>query len=280
MSTAKSTKYLDKILNEEKADICFLPGDDQSAKLSGIVRGYGQYLSPTADGTILLYNSSKVQMKKPDVNFSVFGHLPGIDFDQMVCPQVEITTHYPERRVVKEFNLISWKYTLYSEPKTDISVLTESILLFSQRLALQTGKGVLIGGEMTIDYSLLQQIVKKVSTDQDELFMANMQPEMSQLGYLPSMTKGSFREHRHLYKMDLYRCSGPSMNDTGSGVVKTWKQADCFIASKTLELTEAKLVNVEQVLGREISVKCPLKEHAPTKTEMVIPPRPPRHHGG
>lgn len=278
MPSERGSKYLGDILDGAKPDICFLPGDDKSLKCSGIIRGYDQYLTSNGDSAALLFNASKVQMKSPDVNLSAFGNLAGLDVDQLVCPRVEIRAPAPISNIVKEFNLITWKYTLYTEAKVQVETLSESLILLAQRLAWQTGKGVLIGGEMTIDFSSLQKLINKLCKEGDEMFLSSIQPEMGQLGYLPSMTKASLRDQRHLFMMKVFRCS----SNTGNGIVNTWngQVADCFIASKTLELTEASLMNVEQVIGRGIKMSCPLKQHAPTKTEMVIPPRPPRHHGG
>lgn len=282
MSKEQSSNYLGHILNGAQPDICFLPGDDKCLKYSGCVNGYGQYLVPTLDGTVLLY-SSRVEVKKPDISFGTFGPLPGIDFDKMVCPQVAIRAAAPMNHIVKEFNLITWNHTLYTESKTDIGTLSESIILFAQRLSIQTGRCVLIGGEMTIEFTTLEDIVKKLSTEQKELFLSNIQPEMSQLGYLPSMTNATFRGLRHLFEMKVFRCNANEVTKSKTRIsnVRNNNVADCFIASKELELTEAKLVDVEQATARCIKM-CPpaLKEHAPTKTEMVITPRPPRHSGG
>ncbi|XP_045197274.2 uncharacterized protein LOC123551996 [Mercenaria mercenaria] len=281
LSDGQRPSYLQRLFESAEPDICFLPGDDKYANLN-VIRGYGQYTIPNAEATVLLYDSNRVKMMEPKASLNSFGPLPGLDFNQMVVPQVEVSTLQPYQQVVKEFSMVSWKHDFFQTATVEVKTLVESIITFSQRLAITTGKPVLIGGEMNIDFTILNQIVNKLSNDNQEDFLSTMQSVMSEQGFLPSMTKSSLRDIRHLFMMKVFRCKSNSSN----GVVKTWDDrkstevvADCFIASKHLQLAEASLLDVEKVTGRQICIPL-LKTHKPTQTSMEIPVRPPRHHGG
>lgn len=282
MSLRESSKYLRYILNDAQPDICLLPGDSKALKYSGCENRYRQYGVPTLDGTVLLY-SSRVDVNKPDINFTTFRPLPGIDFDKLVCPRVAIRAPAPLSHIVKEFNIVTWKHTLYTESKIDVRAPTESIILFGQQLAIETERGVFICGEMTVDAMTVQPIVKKLNENQRELFLSALTQDRPQVGYLPNMMSALFRAKRHLFEMKVFKCDARAVNESNSAKMNNLNnnEADCFIASKDLELTKAELVNVEDCTARSIKM-CPppLKEHAPTKTQLIIAPRPPRHHGG
>ncbi|XP_052815576.1 uncharacterized protein LOC128242457 [Mya arenaria] len=278
LPNAHRSPYLERILEASAPEICLLPGDDKAVSMNAVM-GYGQYKVPSADGTVLLFDNNRVRMRSPNVSLNTFGPLPGLDMDNMVCPGVEILSLTPSvnKSVVKEFSMVTWKYTMSTETKVKIETLAESLILFSQRLALSTGKPVLVGGELSIDHGSLKEIVGRLSKDGQEKFLTGVQPEMEKHGYLPSMTKGSLRDVRHLFMMNVFKCG----SGTNGFVQKRNEElvSDCFIASKTLELTEAKLVDVEQVTGRQITMEM-LRKHCPTETSVHIPQRPPKHHGG
>ena len=299
MSRDRGSMFMDKILNGASPDICFLPGDDKTVKYSGAVQGYCEYRTCSEDGTALLYSTKTVQMNKPQFCFDSFGVFRSLDLNKLVCPQVDVLG--PTNNIVKQFNLITWQYTLYgineqieqTKSREERLNLTESLIMFSQRLAMQTGQGVLISGEMAIDSQSLSALVKKLCKDGQDFFLSEIQPEMAKHAYLPSMTKASFRDVRHLFMMNVFKCKSSSVFN---GSVNTWNEqmAECFIASKSLELSDASMVDVDEAIaGRHIKL-CPSTkpvygpprpktDHtcpSPIKTEMKIPPRQPRHHGG
>ncbi|XP_052805804.1 uncharacterized protein LOC128235109 [Mya arenaria] len=278
LPTSQRSPYLEKIIVASAPDICLLPGDEKAVSMNA-VKGYGQYKVQSNDGLVMLYNNTRVRINSPHVSLNSFGPLPGLDMDSMVCPGVEVLSLTPSgnKSVIKEFSMVTWKYTMVTEAKVQIETLAESLILFSQCLAWSTGKPVLVGGELTIDHGSLKQIVGKLCKEGQETFLSGVQPEMGKLGYLPSMTKGSLRDQRHLFMMNVYKCSSGT-----NGFVQARNEAlvaDCFIASKALELTQAKLVDVEQVTGRQIKLEM-LRKHCPTETSVHIPQRPPRHNGG
>jgi hypothetical protein len=189
-------------------------------------------------------------MTNPKVNLSTLGPIPGLDLNQMVVPDVEVSSLQPIKTPVKTFNMVSWRYDFFETACERVTVekWVEGIITFSQRLAWTTQKPVIIGGEMKVEFNMLMKIVKKLSSDSQKGFLENMQPIMGEMGYLPSMSKSSLTNVRHLFMMNVFRCDTSKHQE----IVQTWDGtpevvADCFIASKNLELAEATLLDVEQV---------------------------------
>ncbi|KAH3738729.1 uncharacterized protein LOC127850261 [Dreissena polymorpha] len=300
------TPYLERILQSSTPDICFLPGDDKAIGPNAVV-GYQQFPAPSGDGTVLLYNYKRMTLRQPEVDmYNVIQPLKGLDPLKLVCPIVEV--YAPgENRVVREFSMISWKYTLFKNCREEPTSLAESIILFAQRLAQMTKRPLLIGGEMPFDHGTLQNIVKKISHDNQEQFIMDISPEMKEDGYLTSNIKSSQLSQRHLFIMKVYRCSTSFTKP--QEIVQTWNagppNADCFIASKALELTEAQLLDVEPVIGRKVEMiniantdcqsntetevkqpthrtSCSTAQHVyrPTSTTMTVQARPPKHSNG
>ncbi|XP_052804760.1 uncharacterized protein LOC128234535 [Mya arenaria] len=268
LKTSERSTYLKSIFEGSSPDSCLLPGDDKAMSMNAVV-GYGQYQVISADGTVLLYDNKRISMSEPQVSLNSFGPLPELYTYKMVCPSVQVLDG---RSVVKEFSLVSWKYTMFTESKERTRTL-ESTIVFSQRLAFSTGKPVFIGGEMAIDCETIQTITTNLSQKGKERFLSDAQSEMVEHAFLPSTTSATFRDRRHLFELKLYRCkSGPMLSSSGS-------QPDCFISSKILELSEAKLVDVEKVCSRQCKLET-LRKICPTETTVTIPQRPPRHQGG
>ncbi|XP_052804761.1 uncharacterized protein LOC128234536 [Mya arenaria] len=289
LRTSERSPYLERIIEGSSPDICLLPGDDKAMTMNA-VRGYGQYYVPSADGTVLLYDSNRIRMNEQQVNVNGFGPLPELDTYKMVLPSVQVLSLMPsnDRSVVKEFSLVSWKYTMFSQSRDKTRTL-ESLIVFCQWLALSTEKAVFIGGEMAIDYDTIVKITKNLSQKGRERYVSDAQSEMVDHAFLPSMTKATVRDRRHLFEMNVYKCKSDPVLSSNE------PQADCFISSKILELSEAKLVDVEKVCSRQCkletlvdvekvsSKQCELetlRKICPTATTMTIPQRPPRHHGG
>lgn len=248
MPPDERSTYLSSVLEKEEPGICFLPGDDKRAGLNA-VRGYGQYTIPNAEDTVLLYDTNKVQMKQPGVDLnSLVGDLSGLDLNQMVCPQVVVSSLKPYTAVVKEFNIVSWAYQLFEGKSVRMETRAESIVIFSQRLSVKTGKPVIISGEMNIDAAILDSIVKTRCTEMQKLFLGAIKPDMTEAGFLPSNMKTAATEFRHLFMMKVFRCSSNTTVQTR----ERQAVADCFIASKQLDLVETTLLDVEQVSGHVI----------------------------
>lgn len=236
--------YLSETLEAADTDICFLPGDDKNTGMFA-VSGYKQFLAPGASGSVLLYKSDRMHMKQQNVELGAFCHLAGLDYTKLIVPYVEIFSPLPHQTIVKEFSIVAWGYDLFQNSSVRPETLVESLVAFSQNIAIATKKPVIICGEIKVRYDNLVKIVKKMSTDAQEKFLSANNPIMADYGYLPSMTKASLKEIRHLFMMKVIKCKSDEFqqtNGTDSRVV-----ADCFIASKALNLCDASLVNVEKV---------------------------------
>ncbi|XP_052805636.1 uncharacterized protein LOC128235001 [Mya arenaria] len=145
LPNAHRSPYLERILEASSLEICLLPDDDKTVSMNAVM-GYGQYKVPSADGTVLLFDNNRVRMRSPNVSLNAFGPLPGLDMDNMVCPGVEVMSLTPSgnQSVLKEFSMVTWKYTMSTETKVKIETLAENLILFSPRLAMSTGKPVLV----------------------------------------------------------------------------------------------------------------------------------------
>ncbi|XP_053397571.1 uncharacterized protein LOC123551995 [Mercenaria mercenaria] len=146
-----------------------------------------------------------------------------------------------------------------------------------------TGIPVLIGGEKSISDRKLKELVKKLSKDYQAEFLASVQPEMSENGYLPSMTKASLKPQLQLFNMKVLRCepkgTNGSVGQLFEGTRSEQEVANCFIASKSLNLTEPTFLDMNEITRREIRMPS-LRTYKPVQSLMEIPVRPPTHSGG
>ncbi|KAL4231512.1 hypothetical protein ACF0H5_009092 [Mactra antiquata] len=288
--------YYQALFEKFEPGICFMPGDDKQAKLNAVV-GYRQFLIPDTDGTALLYDAQKVEMKQQDTSVSsIAGGLRQFDLQEMVVPTVKVWTPAPAKTVVKEFNMVSWKFDYFQRfSEGNLTTAVESLIEFSQRLCHQTQRPILIGGEMNMIYDDLNAIVKKFNHNGKKLFLNGVEPAMSEFGYTQSMANTSLRDQRHKFMMNVIKCNPGRLNDTikARPHYSTENVADCFIASKELKLDDASLLDIDSVIGRTVNVsvpretplpacgqKTPMQTYRPTYTSMDLPARPPRHHGG
>lgn len=277
LSESSRLPYLQRLFEMMHPDICLLPGDDKSAKLN-VIRGFGQYMTPNNDDTILLYDVNKVSMTTANVNLQSFGNLPGIDFDKIVCPKVEVSSLLPMKSVVKEFSIVTWHHTLFPNiVSLDNNILMESVLVFAQRLAMVTRLPIIIAGEINMEYRLLVNIVEKLGKENSDVYLQNIQPIMAENGYIPSITAAASRNERHKFMMKVYKCQKAYNSNSGNNIREF--VPDCFIASKCLELKEPSILDLESVTAKHIMIEA-VKSHCPTQTSMTIPVRPPRHQGG
>ena len=148
----------------------------------------------------------------------------------------------------------------------------ESLITFSQMLAQRIDSSIFMSGEIPLPFSQVEATVRKLSTDTNEAFLKRLADDDTvSKDYLPSMINGGTRSIRHKFMLEVFHCRSNSTSDTTI--------SDCFIASKELQLKEAKMLDVESVLGRQIKMPA-LKTYAPVQTEIMYENRPARHHGG
>ena len=304
----KPKSYLRELLDGQQPDLCLLPGDNDELKKT-VVCEYEQCLTQGNNKTVLLYKAKKVKLTATTIGCNEFPQLPGINFDSMVCPQA--TVEVGPYQEPKRFSILMWDDRLTQE-RIDRRTQAENIIRLSQTIAEQRGSPILVGGDFNLEYTSIQKIVTHLNTERTNTFMEQatnsglFPPET----YLPSMTKGTLRPQRHLFAMRVFACK---QNDSIVAEYGTHQQSDFFIASKELELKDTTLLDFGTATGRQASLEnlrrdCVKMEtetpvptysptkmsgertktetfnysacYAPTRTEMVIPPRPPKHHGG
>lgn len=273
------TKYLQDILNNAEPEICFLPGDKGETR-KDVVIGYQQYMTETNNASVILFKNQRIQMKNPKFNLNSIGPLPGISYEDIVCPFVEVETLAPNpKSVIKQFSAISWHYQMleYAVSQGKQTQMSESLVIFAQRVALTTGNPVLICGEFPITFNEIMKIIREQNKFHKTGFLEDFQQHLGPQGFLPSMTNGATRELRHKFELEVFRCK--AFEKKVSLKEEEVQVPDFFLASKELELKEPSLINFEHLTGRKVQMKA-LQKYCPTKTHMDIPVRPPRHHGG
>jgi len=268
--------YLNQLLNGIQPDIGVLPGDNPELGNNVLPEDkYGQHKTQEHN-TLLLFDVNRICMDKQEQNRNVFNDLMGLDQLQLAWPEVTVSTPKPCQTVVKTFSLVAIPHTLFEvDNSRNNELLLVNLITLSQRLAIVNGTPVLIAGEIRLPMQAIRNIISKQNQSTQEAFLKGAHQYFKQFNFLPSMTKGSTRDKQQLFKMEPIQCRRKD------SVVKTWspEHADCFIASKALEMTEPKGINVGETLGQQVQMKA-IRESCVTKTEMHIPVRPPKHHGG
>lgn len=279
LSPSNRTSYLQNILENAEPDLCFLPGDKGETG-KDVVIGYQQYMSPTNRETVLLYKAERIKMSSPSFSFNSFGELPLVSYENILCPLVNVETLAPNpKHVIKQFSAISWHYQMcdIALSKGQQMKMSESLVILARMVAMTTRQPVLVCGEFPVSFNEVMNIVKEQTKQNRADFLQGWQEELGPHGYLPSMTNGATRDMRHRFELKGFRCKALEKNVN----IRAEEASipDFFLASKELELKEPSLMNVEKLTGRKVQMKA-LLNHCPTRTEMKIPVREPRHHGG
>lgn len=256
------------IVENERPDIMFLPGDNTDPDTL-TQTSYQQLLDPAHNETVLLYDSTRLTVQPtPFKSMSC-------DVDKVLAQMVDVFSPAPTNSVVKKFICVSWHWKLTVERGSQ--VLYENgrqIMLLAQYLALKTETEVLIGG----DFNLPMDAIRALVTDHNNVIqngIDNVKPMFEELGYLDCMTENIHRPGRRLRQLKIHTCkSQEKVTDTGF-----------FVASKEMQLMETTQINLETMTkwGPQLNTigrptYCPVPSY--TKTQMYIPSRPPKHHGG
>lgn len=255
------------IVQHERPDIMFLPGDNPDPDTFPRT-SYQQLLDPTHNETVLLYDSTRLKVQPTPFN-SMNG-----DVDKVLAQTVDVHSPAPTNSVVKKFTCVSWHWKLTVERGSQ--VLYENgrqIMMLAQYLASNTETEVLIGG----DFNLPMDAIRALVTDHNKVIQKgidNVKPMFEELGYMDCMTDNIHRPNRRLRQLKIHTCkSQEKATDTGF-----------FVASKEMQLTETTHVKLETLnklgpqLNTSTSTYCAVPTY--TKTQMYIPSRPPKHHGG
>lgn len=266
---------LRNLVENERPDIMFLPGDNPGDTFTQT--SYQQLLDTTNNETVLLYDSTRLRIRQqptgPDIK------IPNCDFDKVLSPMVDVCSPAPASQIVKQFICVSWHWELTMEERGS-QVIYENgkqFMMYAQFLAWFTGTEVLIGG----DFNLPMDTIMGLITEHNKMVEAgidSIKPLFQQLGYMDCMTENIHRPVRRLRQLKLHTCKCQE------------KISDCnfFVASKEMQLRETKYAKLESLTYRSAGLQLKTSTSTPTyrpeptytKTEMYIPPRPPKNHGG
>uniref|UniRef100_A0A8W8LI58 Endonuclease/exonuclease/phosphatase domain-containing protein n=9 Tax=Magallana gigas TaxID=29159 RepID=A0A8W8LI58_MAGGI len=267
---------LRNLVENERPDIMFLPGDNPSPN-TFTQTSYQQLLDPTNNETVLLYDSTrlKIHQQPTDSQFKI----PNCDLDKVLSPMVDICSPAPASQIVKKFVCVSWHWELTTIDRGS-QVIYENgkqFMMFAQFLAWFTGTEVLIGG----DFNLEKDEIKTLINEHNRIIqdgIDSVKPDFEKFGYMECMTENIHRPERRLRQLKLHTCNNQEKNTDIS----------FFVASKEMQLMETRHTKLESLAYRSAGLQLNTSTRVPTycpeptytKTQMYIPPRPPKNHGG
>ena len=152
--------YLRKLLDVENPDLCLLPGDNGDIKKCTVC-GYKQYLTQGNSQPVLLYDTEKVRLKWSPVSVDRYAQLPGINFDELVCPEAEIPLG--PGMEPKHVSILVWDPSM-TRKNVDRRMQAENIIRLAQDISLKRQIPTLIGGDFNFGLNNMEHIVKDVSS--------------------------------------------------------------------------------------------------------------------
>lgn len=267
--------FLEDVIGNDEPDILFLPGDHPNMK-SSVMAEYDQVNVLHNNDTILLYDTKRIQLHSPKWYEAIPSLVvPGIDKEKLMYPLVDVKAPLPTQNVVKQFYCISWHWELTQTTSQERYQFAFRYVWLAQYLAWIYGFEVLIGGDFNLPVDKIEEILNEhnnlVQKSIDEV-----KPFFQEMGYLDDMTDYVHRPQRRLRQLKLHKCKS---------VEGIQHDTDYFVSSKEMQLCNTEMMENSNLRSRcaAISMPKPVVQTycpAPTKTEMCIPSRPPRHNGG
>ena len=260
---------LRNLIENERPDILFLPGDNLDPD-TFTQTSYQQLMDSTHNQTVLLYDSTRLRIKEQTIDPQF--RIPNNELANVLAPMVDITSPAPAQSIVKQFICVSWhqQFTVIERGSQVLYEIGRLVMMYAQFLAWFTGNEVFIGGDFNIPYDAVCRLIKEHNSKIEE-GIDSIKPEFQKLGYMDCMTETIHRPQRRLRQLKIHSCKS----------VEKIGDPDFFVASKEMQLRETKKVQWEsasRIQTRPSIDYCP--EPTYTKTEMYIPPRPPKNHGG
>ncbi|XP_076111888.1 uncharacterized protein LOC143080091 [Mytilus galloprovincialis] len=267
--------YLNEIIGHDEPDILFLPGDNPDMS-SPVLTDYRQAQVAHNHETVLLYDTKRLQLKTPNW-YDMIPSLvvPGISLGKLMYPLVHILAPKPTQHIVKQFHCVSWHWELTPTASDLRYKFASRYLWLAQYLGWISGVEILIGGDFDLPIQQIQKLIDEHNTLVREA-LEDVKPFFRDMGYMDEMTDNINRPGRRLRQLKLHKCrSSLGVN----------KETDYFVASKEMQLCNTEMMTTSTLPGRcaNLTVTRPAVHQycpAPTKTEMCIPARPPRHNGG
>jgi hypothetical protein len=294
---------LQNIIENEKPNLLFLPGDDPDPDTMAKMDYETLALEEAEQGTVMLYDVNRLRLstksRLPDIP------IQGVEHGKYAAPMVQILPPQPrdQTSVVKEFVCVSWHYSLtISNGSQNIFEIGRRMMIYAEFMAWVSGSEVLIGGDFNLEERQLQILIRE-HNQRIQQHVDDLKPFFeSEYGLMPCMTEASQRPMRRQRQLKLHKCEKS-------------RAENFFIASKEMQLCRTRNVQLERLsygytsLQFKVATKTPeiypdptytqqefhrnrpktstetrvpYSEYcpAPSCTEMYIPPRPPKHHGG
>ncbi|KAK3603334.1 hypothetical protein CHS0354_025942 [Potamilus streckersoni] len=283
--------FLERLVHQHQPTVLLLddPYDGDSFR-SVIFRKYEKVQSDMNENIVMLYDKDRVSAQKQRDLKPNFQYL---NPDNIVIPNIEILSPLPIQTVINRFACVTWsEATIYEENRRNAWM--EELISYSQHIAMTRNLPILMGGDFKFPIPELKKLVntrnKSVFSDLRE----KTQPMFDEIGIgLASQVDYQLGRHKRLLTMKVHEVQG------------TMSRNDCFIASQELRLRDPSFISIEELWstaiymygekecqgGRpeEISNQTTMNGHyhqerptqfCPTKTDIYVPPRPPKHHGG
>ncbi|XP_063443184.1 uncharacterized protein LOC134723525 [Mytilus trossulus] len=267
--------YLNDVVGQNQPDLLFLPGDKPDMS-SPVLTDYRQAQVVHNQDTVLLYDTKRLQLQTQNSHELISSLVvPGITQGKLLYPLVNILAPKPTQHIVKQFHCISWHWELTQTTSQELYTFASRYLWLAQYLGWITGVEILIGGDFNLKLPQVQQLVDEHNQIVQNS-IENVKPFFREMGFLDDMTDYVHRPGRLLRQLKLHQCKS---------VAGINQETDYFVASKEMQLCKTEMMTTSTLPGRCTTLTltkpstqnyCPL----PTKTEMCIPSRPPRHNGG
>ncbi|CAC5397810.1 unnamed protein product [Mytilus coruscus] len=207
---------------------------------------------------------------KPDMSSSVL-----TDYRQaQVAHNHETVLLYDTKRLrLKTPNC--WHWELTQTTSQELYQFAFRYLWLAQYLGWTSEVEILIGGDFNLPIKKIQELLYEHNALVQKK-VEEIKPFFREMGYMDDTTDNIHRPGRRLRQLKLHKCK------SSSGVSQ---ETDYFVASKEMQLCNTEMMTTSTLPGRckNLTVTRPAVHSycpAPTKTEMCIPARPPRHNGG
>ncbi|KAL3880659.1 hypothetical protein ACJMK2_032881 [Sinanodonta woodiana] len=309
--------FLETLLRRGEHAIVFLddPLDSDEFK-KPIVAQYEQVRGGSMSETVMLYDTKRLRVSTTSLEWPSGTELalPSLDLDQLVMPKVEVLPPMPSpanSEPLKEFMCLTWTSSVQEMMQRQREEWTRSLIQYSQRVALTSGRSVLMAGNFNYPTDQLSAMIDSMNQRAIKRLYEEVTPILAEHGLdQRSQVTYKVKPSKNLLKMKLYDCNSAKQN--------TRSVNECFVASEELELKKASFFDMETYTSRHITMetrwksdpfhtgirgsKAPWetsgdlktktrtatkltacdspKNVSPIQAELYVPQRPPRHSGG
>ncbi|KAL3883265.1 hypothetical protein ACJMK2_029548 [Sinanodonta woodiana] len=236
---------------------------------------------------VMLYNANRVRATKqrdlrPETQY--------LNFDNIVIPNFEVMSPQPMQTVLNRFACVTWTGSNTCEEENKRKSYMDELISLSQNIALIRNLPVIMGGDFKFPISELKKLVNSRNKSVFSGMRENTQPMFEQLGIgLASQVDYQLGRPKRLLTMKVHEIQQYN---------GTIPRNDCFVASQELRLRDPNFISIDELWSTSIYLhgekECKGSEPSfsqtiknghcerpiPTKADIYIPQRPPKHHGG